>query len=248
MTSLEERARHELLHGRKLLEGGGPEAAWGWNTAAGRVRALRRAKLIADAAGLRNGMRVVEVGCGTGLFTELFAKYRAQILAIDISPDLLNIAKQRNLDSGLVEFREMRFEDSQLEGPFDAIIGSSALHHLDLQLALQTMFKLLRPRGVLAFAEPNMLNPQIWGERNMPLARKASRTSPDETAIIRWSLANKLRRVGYVAVSIRNVDWLHPRTPAPLIRPLSLLGFLLERLPILREFSGSVLIRAERPG
>jgi hypothetical protein len=72
-------------------------------------------------------------------------------------------------------------------------------------------------------------------------------TSPDETAIVRWRTERDLKRIGFVDVAIRNVDWLHPHTPRLLIRPVSMLGAALERLPLIREFSGSVLIRARRP-
>ncbi len=248
MTSLEERSQNELLHGRELVERGDPEAAWNWNTSAGQIRAQRRAELISKSAGLGMGMRVLEVGCGTGLFTELFSKSGAQILAVDISPDLLNIAKQRGLDSRHVEFREMRFEDSKLEGPFDAIIGSSVLHHLDLKIALQNIYGLLKPKGTIAFAEPNMLNPQIWAERNVDFVRRISNTSPNESAFVSRKLSDELTGIGYVRVSVQNFDWLHPLTPRPMIGFVSLLGSILEQLPIIRSLSGSVLIHGERPG
>lgn len=248
MTSLDERSQNEVMHGRELVERGDPEAAWSWNTAAGRVRAQRRAELVSKSAGLGKGMRVLEVGCGTGLFTELFSKSGAHILAIDISPDLLNIAEQRGLNPNRVEFRELRFEDSDFEDSFDAIIGSSVLHHLDLRIALQNMYRLLKPKGVLAFAEPNMLNPQIWAERNIDFVRKLTNTSPNESAIAARRLYRQLTSLGFSEISIRNFDWLHPLTPPLLIGPISIVGSVLERIPIIRSFSGSVLISGERPG
>lgn len=247
MTSLDERSQNELLHGRQLVESGDPETAWSWTTAAGQVRAQRRAELISESVGLAEGMRVLEIGCGTGLFTELFSKSDACILAVDISPDLLRIAKQRGLNPELVEFREMRFEDSELQDSFDAIIGSSVLHHLELEIALQNIFRLLKPGGVMAFAEPNMMNPQIWAERNIKLVRGITDTSPDESAIVARRLNRDLRKAGLTEVSIQNFDWLHPLTPRVLIKPVSTLGLVLERIPLLRSFSGSVLIRGERP-
>src|SRR6266545_3842798 len=129
---LEQRGQSEVIHGRRLAALGNPEELWNWTSPAGKVRARRRGRLLAQAAGLRFGLRVMEVGCGTGLFTELMAPSGAQILAVDISPDLLALARQRGLPKDRVEFREMRFEDGALDGPFDAIVGSSVLHHLDL--------------------------------------------------------------------------------------------------------------------
>jgi hypothetical protein len=56
-----------------MLAEAGPEGIWGWGTPAGQVRARRRAELIVSAPELRPGIRALEIGCDTGLFTELFA-------------------------------------------------------------------------------------------------------------------------------------------------------------------------------
>jgi 2-polyprenyl-3-methyl-5-hydroxy-6-metoxy-1,4-benzoquinol methylase len=247
MTSSGERQRHEVLHGKHLVEVGDPEQSWNWSTPAGRLRAQRRAQLLIEAANLKSGKRVLEIGCGTGLFTELMAVSGANILAVDISPDLLEIAQKRNLPDEHVEFRLMSFEDGDIDEPFDAIVGSSILHHLDIPIALNRIFELLVPGGVIAFAEPNMLNPQIWAERNIPAIRRRLHVSPDETAIVRRKLARELTHTGFTDIHIRNVDWLHPRTPKSMIRIVHRVGLILEQIPLLREFSGSVLIKAIRP-
>jgi 2-polyprenyl-3-methyl-5-hydroxy-6-metoxy-1,4-benzoquinol methylase len=246
MTTIDRRGQNEITHGRKLVSSGNPELVWNWDTPAGRVRAMRRSRLLGEAAGLRSGMHVMEVGCGTGLFTEMLLTYGAHILAVDISPELLTYAQTRNLPENLVEFRAMRFEDGAVDGPFDAIIGSSVLHHLDMPMALRHMFDLLKPGGVIAFAEPNMLNPQIWAERNISWVREKNGASPDETAIVRWQMAQRLIKIGFDEVSIRNTDFLHPATPQALIPAVNALSLLLEHIPIVCEISGSVLIRARK--
>lgn len=247
MVSLDERARNEILHGQKLAASGNPEAVWNWNGPAGQIRARRRGSLIAQAADLKPGMRVIEIGCGTGLFTEMFARYGAFILAVDISPDLLAYARARHLLPELVEFREMRFEDCTIDGPFDAVVGSSVLHHLEIDAALPTIYGLLKPGGITAFAEPNMLNPQVWAERNIPAIRERNGVSADETAFVRWEIAQRLAKTGFTDVHVRNVDWLHPATPRSLIPFVSQVGLVFEQIPFIREFTGSLLISARRP-
>src|SRR5262245_59082832 len=127
MTS---KAENEIQHGR-MLAAAGAEDVWGWGTPAGKRRAARRGRKIAEGAGLRQGQLVLEVGCGTGNFTEMFAQYGPRLIAVDISGELLEQARSRGLPADLVSFREKRFEDCDLDGPFDAVIGSSVLHHLD---------------------------------------------------------------------------------------------------------------------
>jgi len=246
MSKLDERARHEIEHGKFLAESGNPEAIWYWGSPAGKKRAARRGQLLREAAGLKPGMRVLEVGCGTGLFTEMLANSGAHILAVDISPDLIELAKQRSYPPNSVELMVMRFEDCDIDEPFDAIVGSSVLHHLEMETALRRMYELLKPNGHLAFAEPNMLNPQIFLERNVGYLRKKVGASPDETAIQRWKMASMMKRIGFRNVHVRNTDWLHPSTPPALIPLVWNVGLILEQIPLIREFSGSVLIRAQR--
>lgn len=241
------RAQNEIEHGRKLACED-TEAVWGWGTPAGKLRARRRADLIAEHAGLRAGQLALEIGCGTGLFTECFAASGARVVAVDISPDLLAKARLRNLDESRVTFFEARFEDAGLHGPFDAVLGSSILHHLEIRESLRKIYELLKPGGCMSFAEPNMLNPQVWMERRFCHLPMFSYTSPDETAFVRWRLARDLGEAGFTEVRVVPFDWLHPGTPPAAIPLVRNLGLLLERLPLIRELSGSLLISARRPG
>jgi 2-polyprenyl-3-methyl-5-hydroxy-6-metoxy-1,4-benzoquinol methylase len=240
------RVEREIQHG-VFLASHDAEHVWGWGSPAGKVRMARRARFIAEGAGLKPGAVALEVGCGTGNFTAVFAESGARIVAVDVSPALLELAARRNLPEDQVTFLCKRFEDCDVEGPFDAVIGSSILHHLDMAEALTRIYQLLKPGGVISFAEPNMLNPQIFLQKNVPWIKQRLGDSPDETAIVRWSLAKQLRRMGFEDVSITPFDWLHPVTPSPLIGAVSALGRALEWLPLAREFAGSVYLRARRP-
>jgi SAM-dependent methyltransferase len=237
------RGTREISHG-KFLAAENAEHVWGWETPAGKIRATRRATLILDGADIFEGKRVLEIGCGTGNFTEKFAESGADIIAVDISPDLLKIAKSKNLLSEKVTFLEKRFEDCDVDGPFDAVIGSSILHHLDLIPALDKMFSLLKPSGSISFAEPNFLNPQIFLERKF--RRFFPSVSPDETAFISWQLRNDLKRCGFERVRIEPFDWLHPATPKFLIKFVSNLGHVAERIPGIKNCAGSLYINAYR--
>jgi SAM-dependent methyltransferase len=240
------RVENEIEHGRMLAESEA-ESIWGWGTAAGRVRARRRAELIASGAGLGPNVRALEIGCGTGMFTEVFAQSGAQLVAVDLSGDLLKKARDRGLPPDRVQFVEKPFEACDVEGPFDAVIGSSLLHHLDLDSALPKIYSLLKPGGVMSFAEPNMLNPQILLQKNIPWLKKSMGDSPDETAFVRWNFRRRLQETGFRDIAIVPFDWLHPATPERLITVVSSVGRWLERIVGLREFAGSLYIRSCRP-
>lgn len=233
-----------MAHGIRLAAADA-ELAWGWGSPAGKRRAARRADLIADAAGMGPRSRVLEVGCGTGLFTAFFAARGSRIVALDLSGQLLQKARERCLPPSQVQLMETALEEFPAGDSFDAVIGSSVLHHLDIPPSLEKIFGLLRPGGMMAFAEPNMLNPQVFSERKF--RRWFRRVSPDETAFVRWQLKNALCRSGFERVRIVPFDWLHPATPAKLVPLVQGIGRFMEKIPGIREFSGSLLISARRP-
>lgn len=238
------RFEREIRHGKRLAREHA-ETQWGWGTPAGRQRMLRRARQIIETAKLTAGMQALEIGCGTGLFTERFGETGCRLLAVEISPDLLARARDRLKNLRNVRFEPCAFETLKCEGAFDAVIGSSVLHHLDLQVSLEKIFQLLKPGGRMVFAEPNMLNPQVFLERKF--RRWFPYVSPDETAFCAIRLAGTLRESGFKDVSITPFDWLHPATPPALMPLVSRLGRLAERLPLVREISGSLLILARKP-
>jgi len=192
-------------------------------------------------------MSVLELGCGTGYFTREIARTGAAVTAIDISADLLAEAR-RMLDAGNVTFLEQNaYRMTFGDGLFDAVIGCSVLHHLDSEKAFKEVYRVLRPGGRIVFTEPNMLNPQIALTKNIPYIKKKMGDSPDETAFFKWPLRRSLQREGFVNVEITPFDFLHPHIPGILVDKAERFCEFLERVPVLREISGSLYIRAQRP-
>ena len=239
-----DRISNELAHGRRIS--GKPEFYWGWSGVAGRLRAGRRAGMFVAAGGLAPGKKALEIGCGTGIFTHLTAESGADITAIDLSPELVELARGGgavpNAKFLVMNVEKLDFRDAS----FDCVYGSSVLHHLDLAKALPEMLRVLRPGGTLVFTEPNMLNPQIMVQKNVPFIKKAMGDSPDETAFFRWGLAGRLGEYGLKDIRIEPFDFLHPWIPGPLTGAARRIGAVLERLPLLREIAGSLLVTAEK--
>ena len=240
------RPENEIIHGYKLVQSD-PEKVWGWRTPAGQIRAKRRAEMIISGAGLKPGMCALEIGCGTGLFTEMFASTGFDLVAVDISSELIKFAKARKLNLNQVRFLTKRFEECNVDGPFDAVIGSSILHHLEIKDALYKIYNLLKPGGVMCFTEPNMLNPQIFIQKKVPWIKERLGDSPDETAFLRWPFRSLLLQTGFEKEEIKPFDWLHPATPVMLIKSISVMSRFLEKMPVVREFSGSLYIKCRRP-
>ena len=242
---ISERNQHEIEHGR-MLASKGAESIWGWESPAGKVRAQRRARLILSRIPSGNKQSYLEIGCGTGDFTRLFSQSGASITAVDISEDLTAIARKNLSDNPNVDVITSSFEDLPKDVKYDAVIGSSVLHHLDIQPALAQIFNLLVPGGTLSFAEPNMLNPQIMVQKNIPWIKKKMGDSPDETAFFRWQISTYLQKTGFIDIQVTPFDWLHPLIPPSLITTISSIGSVFEKIPVVKEFAGSLLISARK--
>jgi len=105
---------------------------------------------------------------------------------------------------------------------------------------------LLKPGAPMVFAEPNMLNPQIMIQKNVPWIKKKLGDLPDEDAFFLWSFRRMLVDAGFCSITLRPFDWLHPSTPPMLIPTVCRLGVFLEKVPLVRHFAGSLLISAIR--
>jgi len=237
------RIAKEIQHGRFLAKHGAGEI-WNWEGPAGNLRWARRVKMLSNHLGV--GMRVLELGCGTGYFTRELARTGADIVAVDISPELLEIARADysapNIHYEIQNACALEYPDAV----FDSVVGSSVLHHLEIKEAVHEIYRVLKSGGTIYFTEPNMLNPQIAIQKNVPWVKRKLGDSPDETAFFRWPLRRLLKETGFRDVQIDPFDFLHPRTPSPLVNGLNAIGRFLEFVPVVSEFAGSLYIRAVR--
>jgi len=241
--------QRERAHFDQLARESG-EIWWGTATAAGWQRLRRRARMATDEFCMLDSPRVLEVGCGAGAFSRalLALTPELRLLGCDISPASLELARQRCSEFVRAEFVEADALDLPFEaGSFDVVVGNSILHHLPARSTLQQCLEVLRPGGVLWLSEPNMLNPQIAVEKNVRFIGRLLQNTADETAFFRWSIARVLRRLGFDDVSVAPFDFLHPLVPAPLVEVAERVGRICERLPVVREIAGSLVIRASAP-
>jgi SAM-dependent methyltransferase len=237
---MDKRLLSEIKHGKKISENAG--LIWSWDTPAGQKRWARRVRLLTQE--IRQGQIILELGCGTGYFTKELVKTKAEVYAIDISPDLIEKAK---FDSPQVQFilgdaHATSFSDNT----FDKVLGSSVLHHLDYHRALKEIYRLLKPNGRIFFTEPNMLNPQIALQKNIPWLKEKMGDSPDETAFFRWRLKKTLEENGFVNIVIIPFDFLHPSIPKTMVPLFEPFCHFLEDVPFVKEFAGSLFIYAQK--
>jgi ubiquinone/menaquinone biosynthesis C-methylase UbiE len=247
--SVTERVENEVRHSRQIALDG--EKVWSWSSPSGQVRLKRRAGIFRHALVWRE--KVIEVGCGTGLFTQEVRHLPLSLLAIDVSDELLSIAREWVTPRGVmmggdsVVFVNIDAHDTKLPScSYDAIFGSSVLHHLDVPKALKEFHRLLRTQGTITFTEPNMLNPQVWIMFNVGVLKPVWSVSPNERAFYAWQLRRQLQEAGFRDIRITPFDFVHPSIPGwllPYVKP-----FLdwLERVPLIRHIAASHIITAKK--
>jgi ubiquinone/menaquinone biosynthesis C-methylase UbiE len=129
-------------------------------------------------AGLRDGMRVLDIGCGVGDVSLLAGDLVApagRVLGIDRSAEAIRTAKRRAAALGRddVDFTVADLDALDIEGRFDAVIGRLVLIYLpDPAATLRRLRDLLRPGGVMAFQEYSLPIMQSWPDG--PLFRRCS--------------------------------------------------------------------------
>ena len=118
-----------------------------------------------DQAEIQPGMKVLDLGCGTGTLTLMLkqAYPNASVTGIDGDPQVLAIAREKargvniQWDQGLAS--SLPYPDSA----FDRIVTSLVIHHLtqdDKRRAFKEMYRVLKPHGalhVLDFGAPHSL-------------------------------------------------------------------------------------------
>jgi len=90
----------------------------------------------------------LEVGCGTGTFARLLAERCEDVLALDLSPRMVEAARSKahpNVEYLVADAASWEFPS----GRFDCVVSIATLHHLPLGPMLAKMRDALRPGGTL---------------------------------------------------------------------------------------------------
>ena len=238
--------QRELAHNKVILENS--EKVWGRSGLAGERRLKRRADMIIDWCNINSSKRVLEIGCGTGTLTEILADTSAEVVATDIFPEFLDVVRKKINNAPNVS---LQLADAQMlaglpKQSFDVVCGLSILHHLDIKFTLKNILRVLKPGGCIAFSEPNMLNPQIAIQKNIPFIKKMLGDSPDETAFFKWQMKSLLKKSGFTEISVEPFDFLHPMMPDFSAKFVDALGKVLEGVPLVRDIAGSLFIYAKK--
>lgn len=133
-----------------------------WIGPIGRVVHLRYEQLVRDAVADVSGGRVVEVGCGTGRFTEMLAALGFDVLAVDVADAMLEAARRRVAEAGLSDrVAFIRKDATKMSvadvGRADIACSFNALNHIPRSdAALSAMARVVGEGGLLVLGFPSL--------------------------------------------------------------------------------------------
>jgi 2-polyprenyl-6-hydroxyphenyl methylase/3-demethylubiquinone-9 3-methyltransferase len=138
--------------------------------ALGHLDAIRRE--LERTGSFHPGLRILDVGCGKGLYSVAFARAGYQVAGVDLNEKLIDLAREFAAKSGTeVDFRlgvgnELPFEDES----FDIVFANSLLEHVpDWKACLREWSRVLAPEGVLWVETTNVIHPRQAEYRWLPL-------------------------------------------------------------------------------
>ena len=152
------------------------------------------------------GDLIADLGAGGGWCSDLLQRLNRKSIAIDISVEMLQVARQRPTANPIRavsgDFERLPFTD----GTFDKAICLNALHHVpDMALAVREISRVLSARGVAVFSEPGT------GHAKMPASIAATRDfGVLEQEVLIEPFIEMCRAAGFVDVRVCPIAYVIP--------------------------------------
>jgi ubiquinone/menaquinone biosynthesis C-methylase UbiE len=196
---------------------------------------------------------ILEYGCGPGSQAFNLAANGGNLYGIDIADAAIDLAKKEAIERGVADktnFQVMNAEELTFEDDFfDLICGSGILHHLDLELGLKEITRVLKKDGEAIFFEPlghnllinlyRRLTPQMRTEDEHPLLMN------DLTSIGTYFKNVQIRY--FHLTTLFTVPFRKLPGFGPILKRLEALDDLLFKIPLLKKQAWILVLHLSRP-
>jgi len=195
---------------------------------------------------------ILDFGCGTGEISNELALLGAHVTGIDISPEMIELARRRVAINGVQD--RTRFIAGDVtktpfpENKFDSIVCFAVLHHVDLHTVMPLLVASLKPGGKMVMVEPIAFSPALQrlkdkipiGKSHSPVDRQLNM---DDCRFISGCLEN---------IQVRYYDLFSRLSPVFRWKAAYLFfgaidAALIAVFPFLKKFYGEIVIVGDKP-
>ncbi|MEA2946720.1 MAG: hypothetical protein QOI40_2050 [Alphaproteobacteria bacterium] len=164
-----------------------------------------------EAVGANGEGTILDVACGPGIITAALAEKAREVVAFDLTPEMLEHARRRCENAGLtnVTFREGSATDLPFAtSSFDAVVSRLAIHHFtEPRRVFDEMFRVLRPDGTLVVAD--VVSSENADESGLQNAIETLRDPSHVRMLARSELVSQVEGAGFAGET--QTTWDKPR-------------------------------------
>ena len=201
-------------------------------------------------------VKVLDFGCGSGDSSTELAFCGYEVTGLDLSPDLLDLARRRAELDGVAGRCQFVLADGGqapfADDTFDVIVVQAVLHHVNMAECLTQLRRILKPGGHIVIVEP--VGFSRWLQKIRDVTPVEKDISPNERQLGKTDLAEiaaffEVQETRYFHLSTRLNRLISNRSSfgRMLLTGLARLDWLLLKLPGVSHFAGTVVIRARKP-
>lgn len=197
------------------------------------------------------GSRIIDIGCGSGVFTQLLREAGYRVVGLDISPKLVERGKDKYSGLELIvgDAEALPFAD----GTFDGVLLSGIVHHFPdpRQLASET-YRVLRSGGRFMAFDPNRMNPfmYLYRDRSSPFYSSIGVTENERPLLPKQAaavFANAGFSVATDYLSGLALQYLASKRARIFLPIYNWIDRVIFGLPLLRPVRSFVLTSGEKP-
>jgi len=198
----------------------------------------------------RQGETVVDMGCGTGEFSNELRKYNLNVIGIDISEKSIQACKEKygkNIQFNVQDIEQTECEDESV----DIIFFGGILHHFPTRKKVfKEAYRILKKGGRIFAFDPNHNNLIIWVYREL-LGIKTQKTE-NEVLIKAKEIEEELKSAGFKEFMVKSTanitfdkHYFKKLVPFPLYYGIYIYNTIervMNMIKLLREKYGSFVI------
>jgi ubiquinone/menaquinone biosynthesis C-methylase UbiE len=201
-------------------------------------------------AGFQPGARIADLGCGSGIFTDMLKRKGFMPVGVDLSPGLVARAQRKypGVEFIVGDVEALPFADASLDG----VLLSGIVHHLpDPSKCAREVLRVLKPGAIFVAFDPNRLNPfmYLYRDRSSPFYSNKGVTE-NERPVMPREVRQVFESAGFVVAQdfLSGLHYRYVASPAArvILPAYNMADTLLSWMRPLKHFSAFLLTKGTK--